>query len=495
MIVEFYQNFSKKFNSTKRPAGESVQYDCILKRECSVYNPVFQLNVGLTESMASYNYMWVDVFHRYYYVSWNFADGLWEAVGRCDVMATYRPKIGAANLYLARAANTFNTTIEDTLFPTMTQIQYENERVATPWLTYNGQSLGSAGGTFIIGIIGNGNSGGVTYYGMPRLFFNQFMQHLLTDVDWTDIEWEDVIGLGEEIWKTLVDPMQYIVSAKWFPIDITGRGMDIVDEIPFGMWTIKSPAYIMTAVAEQINVGDFRFPDHPGAKNRADYLRFAPYSRYYLQSAPFGTIELQRIKYRSNGDDHVEVNILLDWISGSAEMRFLRDGTIIDTALGKLSVDVPLLQMTIDLLGAITTVTGTAAGIAGNTQKYLTQSVQNIKDPGSGLLAGPVMVTNQLDTIATGISNFANNITPHPTVIKGNPTYSDFIQDYIEFYGVFLLVTDENKEQLGKPLMSTRNVASLGGYMLPMKCDIEIDGTDSENLEVRHIMSGGFYYE
>ena len=62
MQIIVWDNFTKRKNSTLRPAGGTT-VTCVLKEQTSVENPVFILNTPLTL------YTYVGAFGHYYFVS------------------------------------------------------------------------------------------------------------------------------------------------------------------------------------------------------------------------------------------------------------------------------------------------------------------------------------------------------------------------------------------------------------------------------------------
>lgn len=479
MEVLFY-TFAKKHNSTARPSG-GTSYDCILKRDCSVIDPVILLNVGVTTNMSQYNYCYISDFQRYYYIAWEYRDSLWEAHGRVDTMASFRTDIGAASLYMLRAANSYNTTIVDTYYPITTQVSRETDFRFAPWIKYDAESAGgSTGGLYVVGIIGAGANGSVMYYGFDKLYFQQFAQKLFSTDTWFGIEWDTVVGISEQILKTLVNPAQYIVSCKWFPLDIYGTGITMTDKIKIGWWEISQQCYIISFPTLQLLIGTFTFPKHPQAQARGDYLYFKPYSYYYFESMPFGIIELNRSDYR---DETVEINVLVDMMTGEAELRCFNENVKTESVKVQFAVEIPLLQMTINPLGVVGGINSYYRG-AGQLATGLT-----VKQGGFGSIQGGI------SSMGSGIGETVDSLIPKGTIINEQSSFMDFVNNQVVFYGKFFRVAEENVEELGKTLCDTRKVSALGGYMLPAEVDFPLHGSFEEQEEVRSIMKGGFYYE
>lgn len=488
MEVVLYSNFKKRRNSTKQP-GEGVVYDCILKEATSALKPTIEINVGIVTNMTAYNYAYIPDFSRYYYVDWDYHDGLWSANCTVDAMATYRQDIGAANLYLLRAGNAYNSTIADADYTITSQVTTEVLDGQCPWIRYDEESAGgSTGGLYVIGIAGAGNNGAVTYYGMDKLYFQQFSQKLFNTTTWLGIDWDTVVGLSEQILKALVNPSQYIISAKWYPLDVFGQGIPLTDKVKFGWWEIEQQCYIVNFPSVTFHIGTLAFPRHPQAiSEHGDFTDFKPYSYYYFYTEPFGIIELDRSDFR---EETVNVDVWIDMITGEAELRFLRfDQKIVKSVKVPFAVDVPLLQMTVNYLG-----------VASGVMNYYSGSMQGIAQTAlsakSGNLGGEMSgIANTISNMVGGIANTASALIPQGTVINEQSSYMDFLNNTYEFRAKHYMLSPLSRSNIGQALCETRQVRTVGGFMLPAETGFEMGGTLEEKNEVRSIMEGGFYYE
>ena len=64
MTIKVYSGFSKRINSTKQQTG-GTDISAVLKAPCNIVSPVFEVSA----SYATYNYVYVASWGRYYYVS------------------------------------------------------------------------------------------------------------------------------------------------------------------------------------------------------------------------------------------------------------------------------------------------------------------------------------------------------------------------------------------------------------------------------------------
>lgn len=122
--IEIYK-FDKRLNSTKRPvaAQRTGTYDVVLKRPCSVINPVFLLRTSeKIETLSRNNYLyWLseDTDNRniknFYWIDnvTYTANNQVEITCHRDPFATFRNAIQAYNGLVARSSTGYDTTIYD----------------------------------------------------------------------------------------------------------------------------------------------------------------------------------------------------------------------------------------------------------------------------------------------------------------------------------------------------------------------------------------------
>lgn len=492
MEVKLFHNFKKRRNSTKQPSG-GTSYECVCKDPCDIVNPDIILNVGTTKRMTNYNYAFIGDFERYYYVQWEVANGRWIAHMNCDVMASFKNDIGNANLYIERAANAFNTTIRDSNYAITSQVDTFVLDGTCPWIRYDASSSGgSTGGFYVVGVAGAGNNGAITYYGMDKLYFQQFSAKLYNTTDWLKIDWQALVGLTEQVMKALVNPGQYIVSAKWFPLDVYGAGIPMTDTVKFGWWDIPQQCYIVDFPSLVYHIGTFDFHRHPQAKTQhGDFTDFKPYTYHYFYTPPFGIIDIDRSNYR---DNLMSVDVWIDMITGEAELRFnTSTGKMIKNVKVPFAVDVPLLQLTMDYgsaLGSTMTMqAGQLSGLGAAVGAALSKRPSSVATNVAG------GISEIINSTVSGIGNTISALNPQAEIINSQSSYMDFINNTYELRSKHYMVSPLSRQNIGQVLADTRNVASLGGYILPAEVAFEMGGCLKEQIETRNIMSGGFYFE
>lgn len=114
MSVNFtlYINGSPK-NKLKKTLSDAKSYDCLLKDDTSILDPVLVLETA--DNLSGYNYMYCAEFGRYYFINNIEAIGynLWRISAHVDVLTTYRDKILANQAVIKRQQFKFNTYLND----------------------------------------------------------------------------------------------------------------------------------------------------------------------------------------------------------------------------------------------------------------------------------------------------------------------------------------------------------------------------------------------
>ena len=296
MQIDFYQNFYKKRNSTKRPTvggvGNLTEVHTVtghLKEPCSILHPVISLQgqnpFPNNEPPDFYRYAYIPRFSRYYWVDdWTWDNGLWVVTLDVDVLATYKPHIGEQTEYILRTNSTtsdFNGAISDAMYPATTNFDIQQVGFQTPFV----QNVSN--GIYVIGVISSEDSnaiGAITYYAMDSAEFGD-LKDTLFGAD--GLESMDLIQAGtwvatemsEQVFKTMYNPYQYIASCTWFPVsssDIIGTS---VSTIKIGWWDFTLSGTRLSQVLGNFTDGVQVIPTHPQAATRGKYLNYAPYSK------------------------------------------------------------------------------------------------------------------------------------------------------------------------------------------------------------------------
>ena len=503
--IKFY-TFNKRTNSTKVPTGSGSTYNCTLKDDTSILEPVIRLQTS--NNVKPYNYAYIADFGRYYFVTDIVSSkGFWEISLKVDTLASEKTGIGAMAPYVLRSASVSDEYILDTAYPADSYITtFISNPISGIGLTQYPLSLRN-GYSYILGIIGaaSGAVGSVTYYQMNQEQLNLFMGYLFGMTStWSDINTSDY---SDGVQRALLNPMQYIVSCVMVPFDHSITDFD-GDTINFGTYE-----YTGTHVATKLssNAGSFvkekvsaiRLPSHPQASTRGKYLNGAPYSKYWLHLGPYGDIPLNANIDELITTDPLDVGRLLycdfnfDLISGICELIvYVGVYEFLDFGHNEATSRVRLATVSFQ------------AGVPIQIAQAYTDplAIQEKQFALLGNAAGAVMggVTNPVGSVVGALSSIPSGVgdilrASYPTVASTGSNGSA-IQGYLNDEGIYIRsehnrIVPENNTDLGRPLCQVKTINTLSGFVLCSGADYGGAGTSQERDEINGYLNGGFFYE
>lgn len=351
--------FDKKKNSTKLPTGTGTAFTGELKEGFAVTELEICFNFGAVVNAPVYNYVHVNELRRYYFImEWYYSGGLWYAVCAVDVLATYRTEIGNSMQYVIRAYSNYNPNILDSAYLTKADNIVRLNATLTPTDFWGADAWGNTG-TVVIGVVGaNASSiGAVTYYAMQMSTFGAFMQSMLSGISWANISATEI---SEELQKALINPTQYIVSARWFPILYSGfTGGYATTTINLGWWsfTVGGARVLSTVSSAWVQRTNYlTIPHNPQASSpRLAYLDLAPYSTYMFKFLPFGIFEIDSTELYDKTYLNIQVDANL--MTGDAVLKLCASaatgGANFDNSFlvteGQIGVTIPVGQIAADI--------------------------------------------------------------------------------------------------------------------------------------------------
>lgn len=475
MEIILYKDFAKKDNSTLRPSGTGDSFSCYLKDNTSVTDPVIVLDLSDKENFTHYTYAYIPEYERYYFVVDMVADGLlWDIVLRCDVLATYKTEIGNSSLYVLRSAAASDGRIIDTYYPVMT---YHTDRTTVHNNPMNKNSTTGApsvdAGVFILGVVGQGsgdyNYGSIRYYVVTRSALNRIVSALLDDtVIAPDFDSDD---MSLALQKSIIDPLSFIKSCIWLPVDRTLLTTQETPQItmPVFTWTLPRVAcYKLDINPPQVqNSIDLTIAAHPLAASRGAYMNTEPFTRIQLVYPPFGAFELDTAAL--SNQSAVTCITYLDAITGMGHLkvRAKESGKILVNTQAQVGVQIQLSQVTKDIIGSAMQ----AAGAASDLFSF-----------------------NFGGAAQNAIGSAVSAYKPLVSSIGGNGGFSD-LNGLVELQQSFFYPVDEDNANAGRPLCEIRQLSTLPGYQKIMDGDVTIAGTAGEQAMIKSYLEGGYYYE
>ena len=483
-------SFTKRENSTKRPASGGTDYACTLIDNTSLMEPTFKLT--LPANPVGKNYAYVAEFNRYYFITdISSYQNFWYITCTCDVLATYKTEIGSQSHYVLRSASQYDGDISDEIYPTTTvqdvYIDYVDSGYDDP-LDYLG------GICYVLGIVGNTDEtvsqfGSILYYVMNRYTMKLFLKYLMDNVATPNDNWAEIDSTeySEGVVKALINPIQYIKSCICMPFDPTDSTKfgNNVGYIKFGYytWTVPSGSSICckmltsTTVVKQKETTYISLRSHPQAATRGLYLNCQPYSKYTLHFGPWGDIDLDPLLLR--GNNKIKIETLYDLSCGNA--RLLVTGNVVTTKIlfngcAKIGVDVNLSQVYKDALGYESAL----------TNQIFTQMGAAMRGDIPAILGAGT----------AGVQNMTRLDYPTVKGIGNGGSYMAYYDDHnLYVLSRFNHIVDENLAEIGRPLCQTKVINTLSGYILCDKADAQITGTQAEAQKINEYMNSGFFYE
>lgn len=492
MNVTFYSSFAKQNNSTKLPTGGGSSYTCVLKEDCSIINP--RISLGGNFNPAGMGYCRIPAFNRYYFVTdWEWIGSAWVASLAVDPMVTYRTEIGNTTAYITRAdTDDYNETITDGMYPATTDFSVINTD-GSPVFWQDGV----ANGTFIVGIISSAPDtvGSVTYYTMTPAQFSAlkafiFNENFFQDVmGFPDVEEasELLTSISPELLKTIYNPSQYIVSAMWFPVGISGSS----EAIKLGWWTTTATGGRLSSGAVKINMhnGYVTLPTHPQAADRGTYLNYQPYTEHVLHFPPFGSCPLDPafFDFHSGSAQSVYLQVTLDIITGkascivengnNARIAELHSQVGVPIQLAQVSPDIESTQNAMIVKAAEGAFAGIKSGATGGLPGMINSLKSAVIGAGDGVLSALSQPVAQV--INTGLNgSFAGITDIVPTVTS-------------KFYKI----TDPDDTHRGRPVCKLDKIKNYSGFVQCAEGDIAINATETERNIISAYMTSGFFYE
>lgn len=145
MIDIYFYNITKRLNSTARPSGTGVKYECLFKENTSLLNPVLTLRLS---SRPDYNYFKID--NRFYWITdiTSLNNDRWMISGQIDALATYKGHIQSTSAFVLYDS-TPNTQLPDTRLGIETDCETYTATADMPWFYTTGTA-----GTYFIATVG-----------------------------------------------------------------------------------------------------------------------------------------------------------------------------------------------------------------------------------------------------------------------------------------------------------------------------------------------------
>lgn len=454
--------FTKLENSTAQPVTTGwAQYDIVFKEGAELSNPTITLQVDLA-TIAPYNY--AELNSKYYWIMSRtmLRNGYCVIDLKIDVLASYKTEIGAATLYVLRAAAAANGDIRDNFYPTRAASTKYHQEQSTGIPGYYGT------GVVIVNCAGTSTGGATTLWEMTDTSFKTFVNELYTDIN--GFQLADIIQKVVQYFGG--NPQSLINSAMWFPFPFD---VYTAEYVKIGSWV--SSSVIGGIVSDPLyTLGDVSFTlnKHPLAATRGSYLNAAPFTDYVLFLPGSGVIHLDPGKLIDQTS--ITIRRKMDAFSGQLLTKVIADqsGQLLALLSGQIGVPIQLrgsntANQTVS--GALSAGTGIISGAATGNPAAIAGAA----------LAG---IGTAMDAI--GGMGTSSNMGTGMAGICGEPITLDTI-----CYDI----TDADNTEHGRPVCENRQIANLSGFIQVSEGYVPIPGPLPEQMEVKRLLETGFFYE
>lgn len=456
----------KRDNSTKQPPGNGTEFSCVLKHGSGILHPTISLDIGKTTAPTDYNYAYIPTFKRYYFIEeWYFENALWTASLKVDVLATYKSEIGSANLYVMRCSHEHDGDIIDTLYPAKSGCSFESSVKTNPW---------GSNETYVIGVVSqDATCGSLIHYALGRASFTTICSWLLSDVV-TETNGFSLDDASLELQRSLVEPLQFIKTCVLLPVSISDTISSVNPNphvVVYGWETTEGGKVLDENTAI---VKTFKFPihKHPDTASRGNYVNSAPYTAITLTIPPFGTIDIDTSVTCNAPKDSGEnapvvlATIRIDQVTGKGTLTVKCNGIVLNRIEAQIGIPISMSSVTRDYLG-------TASNVGGALGEFATGDI----------LGG-----------LTGIGNAIKSLQARANTIGTTGSYGSLLGDFRLDHQFFRPISDDNTHN-GRPLCAKRVLNTIPGYIIVQDGDISINGTSTEDSQIRQYLESGFYYE
>lgn len=480
MEIVLYK-FNKKVNSTAVPSSsvESITLSCQVKTPSSIVTPTVQLTKA-TEPIG-YNYAYIPEWGRYYFIrDITYGLGVWVLTLSVDALASFRSDVFASSQYVLRSASQNDGSILDSYYPTkggsVSSSSVFNGSITRPDDQYAHPTTGYftnayTDGFFVLGVISTNDSSntGVSYYELTYAQFRSFMTNLLTYVP------DDFGDLADGLKKSFFDPIQFIVSCRWYPITMKVGVAEQTNSIKIAGYDISigGSGTLLNNVRKVHLRTTASIPKHPGSTDYP-YRQLSPYSDYKLMFEPFGCLALDTTKLYN------ATTMTLDWYidnaTGQAELFVSTDvAENIAHALADVGVDVPVAQISVDYIGGAAAATTTVGGF-----------IQSFFEGG---------FSSAIGSIVNGIASTVQAASPSVSSRGATGSFLAYCVGYPKLYLYSMIQVDADNDRYGRPLCAIRTLSALSGFTMCADPSIESTATAAEKVQIENYLTSGVFLE
>lgn len=428
-----FGNTDKRRNSTK--IGDTdIAFTCYLKDATSIERPVLQFQQA---NFPNWNYAYITEFRRYYFITniTSVSTKIWDIELEVDVLASFKDAITKAEGFVRYSESDYNAMIPDSRIPRTDKSHWVDTKVE---FTHYSKS-----GTYFVTIMCNldwaEGTGVPVTYAMNKSQMASFRKALFDDFT--------------ELKKQLDNPIDYIVSCVWLPIDSSSFD-GTTHSVIVGENTLSVQA---KSISNTTTSASFTIPiplEYVDKKTGtcADYRNVEPYTEAYLSLPGIGVTGVPLMQYLQDGKTKpvMRIRYTLDATDGSITY-WLTDWNYPDANIlvitGNIGVSIPISNSNTNPLSAI----NGAIGAVGAYYGYLTP------------MMGTALGGSQL---AEGVLNSFQTSTTIKGALGGRS--GEVINQYVTLTLVIHELSespDDIVSTIGRPLFKRCVLGDLSGFV------------------------------
>lgn len=488
MDITYLKNVRKRRNSTRRPSGGTT-HTARLKENTSVENPIFILDVVDPDI----NYI-IALGHYYYITDIVIVNNdIAEYHCKNDALATHRETILDSNQYVERCATKdyWDTEIIDDMYPVQMDPSIFQTNKSTPFCVSAGDQGTGTNASLILSIK---SSNGTSFWAMRRGLFGRLGEALYQMSQDQDALWSSITS--GSLYKTYLDPMQYVTDARIIPIDtlslLTTTSSATID---IGYWSYSDPdTEVFYKILGQIIYKSPEYTLDFQSRNteQNNFQNCNKFRQYKLTLPGVGTIELDaNIVLTGN---NVKVKFFVDVVGGICyEIAYGAGNVYKDYISGNISIPFAIHGQTADFSKTVGAGMNVIGGVAGGVSTGV----------GLGAIGGPVGmavggVAGGLLGGAMGAGRSLSNAGPlfHTQTVGQDGSYARLsankdiiLQETIYHPSHFGI------ERLGAPCMRDIKLRKLSGYVKCQNASVSLAGFDTDRAEIESYLNSGVYIE
>ena len=455
MTINYWTNFSKRINSTKRPTGAGTSVTMALKNNCSIENPIFEVKTIPTTC----NYIkWGN---NYYYVTEieHLTNDNIRIHCDIDVLATFKSNILATKAFVEYSESAYDANILD---PRISNKYPTTQKTATASLS----GLTSAQGTYMLTCVSD--KGVAIVYACSKLTMDGIGNYISTQM--TDT-------VAETFVKKYGSVYNCILGCKWVPFDYTKTGEHVyLGAVDTGLdcGYVAVPFNYSTELTISI----------PWIHTATDDVCRRENETIELFLPGYGSINISpsAINYSST----LKIQPYYDRTGGLTYKVENSDGKFKALYNCNVGVDIAVTQFTQSPLGMLLSNASENLTWAGNHMQHRPGSVLTGRAYSfiADIYGRLVNVGSRVSSIGgNGGGSAAADLHYNPNIIITNTSYS-----YCESQ-------PNMADRYGRPLMAVRTLSTFTGYVKTNGASVDIPGFEDEKDKVNGFLNGGIFIE